>query len=137
MKLRTLKKFLKVYKPILEIRIPPIITMEEMQNLRQKLRTVVGDKYLIFMIPCNDFPVTLQMSLDKVSEKDLEEFRQTWLQMIGQTGEPIMIKNSYGTEPEMTPLSYCTIHSPFKLPLKVYQKKLKEIQRLVYDSVER
>lgn len=124
MKIRTLKKFLKVYKPIIEFKLPDTIHPQDIEIFKRQVAQITGGKYLVFISQVPQFTVT------KPKDFDLEEFKKEWYKWV-DSGIPILLSGD--EEPSFQKISqdFITIHSPFKIPLSVYKSKLEQLKSLV------
>ncbi len=126
MKIRTLKKFLKDYKPIIEVRLPDTISIHELHNFRLELNKIVGSRYLVYVCVVPSRPIDL---LASISEDKILEFKEQWLKHL-QSSKNIIAVLRKDDNVEFHTMSSIIIHSPFKMPLKLYHKKLQQIKDL-------
>src|ERR1700748_3145805 len=126
MKIRTLKKFLKVYKPIIEFKLPNDIGHAELHRFRSEVSRILDNKYLVFISQIPPFKI----NPPDVTKISLEQFKKDWEDYI-KGGAPVILSDDEKIFFEEKSRDFITIHSPFKIPLSIYKNKLKQLNDLV------
>lgn len=128
MKIRTLKKILKQYKPIIEFRLPDTIPQKDVEVFRRQVALITGNKFLVFVCQIPKEPISINSGI--LDQDKLEEFRKEWLKYLNDSRGIVTILNKED-KVEFHSLDYIIIHSPFKMPINLYKAKLKQLKDLV------
>lgn len=136
MKIRTIKKLIRQYPPIIEIRLPERLNTQDVLEQLKYMKENKLPKYLkeslVVIFPLEEPTGILKINSD-IPQKKLDEFKEMWEKNLKSLN---VLTFSEGSKIEWIEPSFVTIHSALKDTLFIYEKTKERLNKLIrkYNS---